>query len=128
MALGLRVIVATTFGGRAVFGSQATRRRVNHDPWPLHSASGLNFDWGMAASGTYFGWMEGMLLDGNQYYWICAIFPDATTALLWLSAYQNFTTFDGLSGFIGEWWNYAQRAQTFDKVLYGNLAAWLAAH
>ena len=55
-------------------------------------------------------------------------FPSYDAASAYLDSIEIYKNSDGLVGFIGEWYNYIFRNRTFDKIPFGSLSSWLAAH
>ena len=120
--------VKTAFGSVLNKSSPFVGRRVNHDIWPHHAAADPSFYPIEGASGAYYVGVLHQLKSGEHFWYVMSSALDYDAAFQIRDGYLIWKNYQGLVGFLGEYYNFTQRPNTVDKFPDTDLDAWIAAH
>ena len=118
-----------TNGQVLIVSHPATKISLRHDPWHIHSADSLcGFDYVEGDSGAWYGFLHCNLIDLKSYYYLCFSGVTFDEVQAFFASYAGFTAPDGVTGFVGEWFNFRVRPTIFEKIAATDFAAWVHAH
>ena len=103
-------------------------RKLAHDPWHDHAAGWVDYAFAVAASGAYAFYFDFELKDGSRWIYLVDFRSDDSFVAEFTSLFYNWRNPDGLSGYIGQLYNYNLRPRTFLSMPLSEFSAWLAAH
>ena len=111
-----------------IHANQRPPFRSKFDHWPTHAIFTPQFYMTYGASGLlYCIWTFDLKSGANPWYVYRTYEPHDRNPPLH-APWSNYVSPSGVTGFVGEWFNYTQRAGCQFKGTLAELLAWLAAH
>jgi len=118
----------TESGSEVVVSPPKNFSRGRFDPWLSHARGIFDLELDLCASGRYIARTRFSLLDDSIFYYPMRFFGVYEDGADWIDSWLGYESWNGYKGFIGEWYNFAARHYTFDKVPAANWTAWLDSH
>ena len=117
----------TSTGTVLILSRPALRTRL-HVPWPDNAAAFLLRGVAQGGSGSWYHFEEFALVGGDSFFYVTQKFATYAETQNYFEGYQKFTNPQGLTGYFGEWYNFVDRSNTFEKIPSADWSTWLGAH
>lgn len=118
----------TTTGNYLTFSRVTLTRGRLFTPWPDNARFFSGFKSYPCASGRQIAYCQFTLDDEQSYIYPMHFSHDPDYWSNHVNELRAYRSANGVMGAVGEWYNGAQRATTFDKVKESDFEAWRLAH